>query len=625
MERSSSFSTELMLHQTIYSEKLASNLIRVLELAPGSYGDPIVCHLRSLSLQDAEDTYEGISYVWGDPGNTCSIWCNGVEHSITVSLALALRAVRHTSEPRTLWADAICINQNDAEEKGHQVKQMGRVYEGAKRVLVYLGQDDGGLAADCFELFRDFNRFWGRRFHEHGELDKVSSNPGYPFDADPRGWKAVARLFTMPWFDRLWVIQEAGLAKDCIVLWGQAMMSFSEVVELVLWSHCRADIALPARSEAAMKWSDIFLKLQCSLGNSRTWRRSLPLCAWVNDSVASVPENTSFIEILRTGRALKASNPRDHVYGFLASPLALVGGERQQLVEPDYARAVEEVYFDTACALLRHPQEAPFFLGAIDHQSADHIAAADGWPSWVPRWDRGHWTTPLAVPYNWYCAGGAREALTMRVQPGKLLSIRCILFDKLSWLSRPLLERDLGVDPQKWSDEFRDRRESPVEHLWEAIRRSCRHPDDQLEDRFMVAMCREYPSSQEVKAKGVQLSLLRTDFTRYRRLMKKVAASQTRPDAVGRPARFANKLLVCNNRRLAHSEKGRMVLTPQFAEPGDMCGIVPGFSVPVVIRKSKDTNNYHLVGDCYVYGVMRGEILRDEHSDRTETIFSQVV
>ena len=38
-----------------------------------------------------------------------------------------------TKEPRLLWIDAICINQEDKSERNHQVAQMGRIYAQAKK------------------------------------------------------------------------------------------------------------------------------------------------------------------------------------------------------------------------------------------------------------------------------------------------------------------------------------------------------------------------------------------------------------------------------------------------------------------------------------------------------------
>jgi hypothetical protein len=406
-----------------------------------------------------------------------------------------------------------------------------------------------------------------------------------------------------------------------VVLWGQASISFAELVELILWLDCRADIAQQVQSGVPLKWSNIFFTHQCTLGNKATWRTDLPLCAWVNDEIATVPEHKHFIEALGRGRDMKASDPRDHVFGFLGSPLAQIADGRS-IVDPDYTRAVEDVFFDTSCALLHHPQEASFLLGAVDHASSVHVVAEDGWPSWVPRWHLGHWTTPLAVAYNWYHAGGASELFTAAIQPNRGLKLEGIIFDKLSWVSSTILEHNLGTDSERWNEECRVAGKSPVDCLWESVVDSCcSGRDELLEEKFMVTLCREYPSSKDVKTKGVHLSFLRDDFTAYRKLMRKIAArASTRAPAQnsgsGRALRFANKLSACDNRWLAHTEAERMVLTPRFAQPNDVCCIFPGVSVPFILRESQEAGTYHLVGDCYIYGVMRGEVLKHTEEGR---------
>jgi hypothetical protein len=143
----------------IYPGKLKDDFIRLLQLEPGNGPDIIICSLRDISLKEAEDKYEAISYVWGDPDNQAGIVCNGIKHQITVSLDLALRTIRHATETKALWADAICINQNDDEEKGHQVKRMSSIYAHAKRVLIHLGPDDDGIAKECSALSRTSTSF----------------------------------------------------------------------------------------------------------------------------------------------------------------------------------------------------------------------------------------------------------------------------------------------------------------------------------------------------------------------------------------------------------------------------------------------------------------------------------
>jgi hypothetical protein len=51
----------------------------------------------------------------------------------------ALRQLRKESDDIVLWADQLCINQDDCAEKASQIQKMGSIYERAGRVISWLG------------------------------------------------------------------------------------------------------------------------------------------------------------------------------------------------------------------------------------------------------------------------------------------------------------------------------------------------------------------------------------------------------------------------------------------------------------------------------------------------------
>ena len=94
-----------------------------IRLDPGSYTDPLKCSLVAAQLDD-DPVYEALSYVWGS-AIKCDDLFVGDEHlPITRSLDFALRRLRHDDLTRTLWVDAICIDQSNIPERNAQVRMM---------------------------------------------------------------------------------------------------------------------------------------------------------------------------------------------------------------------------------------------------------------------------------------------------------------------------------------------------------------------------------------------------------------------------------------------------------------------------------------------------------------------
>ena len=113
-------------------------------LAPGVITDPLHCSVTTINLEDTPP-FEALSYVWGERTALSPILCDGRPLSITLNLELALRQLRYPTRPRILWVDAICIDQDNIEERSRQVQYMRLVYKHATRVVVWLGAKTPGI------------------------------------------------------------------------------------------------------------------------------------------------------------------------------------------------------------------------------------------------------------------------------------------------------------------------------------------------------------------------------------------------------------------------------------------------------------------------------------------------
>jgi hypothetical protein len=93
---------------------------------------------------ETKPEYEALSYVWGDTKDSEKIWIcldKQAKQQILIgkNLFASLQALRDKSKPRVLWVDALCINQDDLDERKEQVALMKYIYGDTSRLLIWLG------------------------------------------------------------------------------------------------------------------------------------------------------------------------------------------------------------------------------------------------------------------------------------------------------------------------------------------------------------------------------------------------------------------------------------------------------------------------------------------------------
>lgn len=212
----------------------------VLESGTGDADEPLVCSIRHHRLDDNPD-FEAISYTWGISDKTHTISCNGQRLYITKNLHTCLLQTRLRNQKRVLWADSICINQDDLEEKGRQVAMMSRIYSESRRVLICLGPDENGHAKEAADLVSEVSQWMqmtGRQ--TDGKRNSFPIIPTTKWPHTDRRWRTLSSMTRLSWFARGWVVQEAGLAKDARLLWGNVEMSWIDLLRTLMWTVGRA-------------------------------------------------------------------------------------------------------------------------------------------------------------------------------------------------------------------------------------------------------------------------------------------------------------------------------------------------------------------------------------------------
>ncbi|PSN69361.1 HET-domain-containing protein [Corynespora cassiicola Philippines] len=170
-------------------------------------------------VRQNEIKYEALSWCWGTEPQDYVVFIeeNGKTYKKRVrkELALALKYLRKPNETRTLWIDAICINQDDFAERNQQVQMMSRIYTRAKEVCIWLGED-----TDDSTIAIDFIR---NEITPLKNFDAVSSDKRYT-----EKWQALMMLMQRDWFSRRWVVQEIALAKRATIYCGPDSIPWKE-------------------------------------------------------------------------------------------------------------------------------------------------------------------------------------------------------------------------------------------------------------------------------------------------------------------------------------------------------------------------------------------------------------
>jgi Heterokaryon incompatibility protein (HET) len=167
---------------------------------------------------------------------------SGQEMLVTQNLKDALRNIRKPKDLVILWADAICINQQDEKEKEVQVQMMRDIYGTARLVTAFLGRGtDEGLS-----LIGEINRI-GKMVVDAGiqtlsDAERMDLLNDRIYDSSSEVKRAVLELAdqagrTFPWkayndftkyeyWKRVWVFQEFCITAECRILLGHAETAF---------------------------------------------------------------------------------------------------------------------------------------------------------------------------------------------------------------------------------------------------------------------------------------------------------------------------------------------------------------------------------------------------------------
>ncbi|KAI0457222.1 HET-domain-containing protein [Xylaria acuta] len=325
--------------------------IRVLELSPSHFGEPhIHCKIRYTHIGAARDTFEALSYTWGDPTPCRTIYCDESNAGLEVPLNcyIALRHLRDTKATRTLWIDAICINQHDEQERNSQVKIMGEIYSAAGNTIVFLGDSTPGSQT----LFRHLARTDRHMSFGHGS--ESLRKPRKEIISE------LENLFKRTWFSRVWVIQELLKSSRVTFMCGRDTATL-KALQSCLYRHQQNKRAFAIIPVPLQLYDDHF---KCLLEEKLTPFQRLYLFTVGADSCES-------------------TDTRDRIIA-LTPLIAVQPPELQNLI--NYDQSVNELFHKLALLFLSEGGLA--ILWMIRHPRPED-RSEERLPSWVPDWAEG--------------------------------------------------------------------------------------------------------------------------------------------------------------------------------------------------------------------------------------------
>lgn len=305
-----------------------SDSVRLLQLYPGQSGAPL--YGRLIQVRQSEiPAYEALSYVWGDYDisydlvlERCNTTCEQVSRlQISHNLSAALGSLRKERTIRVLWVDAICIDQSNPEEKGHQVAHMGQIYRSATQVIAWMGGVENEQELEELHQLA----WWGEHL-----LRAPNYDPWPIYNLFCRSRFTFA-FFHRPWWKRLWIVQEFLLAVDVEFRVGPLSIPLETIYqvnglanEMILMGHA-------AKADIVRQFLRDFVVAKTLLDHRKDYKEYPP-------SLATM--------VLSFSRDRLCGDNRDRVYALLGltnNPIPLL---------PDYTIPEAQVYYNFAISCL---------------------------------------------------------------------------------------------------------------------------------------------------------------------------------------------------------------------------------------------------------------------------------
>jgi hypothetical protein len=585
-----------------YAPLGSSQEFRLLFLEPG-IGDSVVCCSLKTHYFSSHCVYEALSYTWGENNKNKAIKCDGNVLSVTSNLYSALRWLRNPDTARVIWIDALCINQDDIPERNSQVAKMSTIYSNAFRVVIWLG-DEMDSDVDAFNFIANFDSL---DLTIDGDMSLQVSTAEPQLQAllakemlSGKSWNSINQLLNKPWFRRAWIIQEVCFATRAKVVCGTRTCDWQSLAKLILYVDRN------------------FLSPLAGGQGYSTAKMMIQLKPFIDDEE---PFNVPLFTLLRIADQFYATDPRDQVFALLG----LQSNPSNTGIEVDYTIPCEELYRRVTSHCATDSGIFVLLSRAGLHRQTGEIQL----PSWVVDWNYASLHSPANVFHGCFNQGykaalSTESAFTISTDQ-KVLSILGIEFDTVQLVAQKCFEPQISTE---------------LQGTWEGLTTQMKHERNVFSEWDGIVYTSDtYPTGQQtstlychllscgrIKNIGSADILDAYNATRYvyKHVEEFCAKSHQGWDYEGmvRPVEENMKRyleifnLMTANKRLCRSSKGYLGWVNHGTVAGDLVCIFHGAQVFYILRpQSRDS--YKLVGECYLHGIMDGEVMElMEHEDQ---------
>ncbi|OQV07259.1 hypothetical protein CLAIMM_11717 [Cladophialophora immunda] len=606
---------------------------------------PLLLHLAHCPLA-SDVVYHALSYTWGDSKDSVQVTVNGELMHIRENLDRALRRVRPSSSPRAcaVWADAICINQSDVNEKNHQIPRIAAVYDRAAVVVCDVGEED-----QYSELAQDFVKHLQEPvIHMDADYEYIIGKPErISPDEIPKLCAALYLFLTRPYFRRAWILQEVALSSNPMISCGLRSGTTFEALETAA-AHLSDMLSRDPDLAQKMKDSTPGLRsidpAQLLFVRKLFYFRHLHMGRARNGFIMHDIRNTApgYLESAILARDFEAAIPHDKLFALWNVARDKAGLE----FITDYSRPYEETYMDFTKAWCAHSGSLDMIGASEFTNPADHRGFYSKVSSWCPDWSTPSLSSSLIrretfrrlrismhddIDGRVYCADGG-----VRQEPGEPKYFE--FEDNTLHCAGVILDKVDGVIAGKTG-------QLPVEAAVPGLVGFCKDffaknnitPYDDVTQALIAMVHGDCVASWPKEEESPNIPHDEDSWTApYTCIPFKPRLNPDQHPNRSRHVPWYGSSYssqeawdvvrtIMRGRHLFVSEKGYLGLLPDYLgkvegdsdRPGH-CGpfhlaILATCSVPVILGEHPEIEGaYRFLGTCFVQGWMEGEILREE-------------